>query len=111
MANRRGLLSKLSSWIRRRLRAKQLQLWKKPGRLHRRLRQRGYTVDFDAIKMNSWCNAASPLSHYAMPNKYFNEDIGLFDIGAVTTGISVSILGRIDRSSIRGPYGSVRGMR
>lgn len=91
IANCKGLLTKLFSWIRRRLRAKQLRLWKKPGRLHRRLRQLGYTGDFDAIKMNSWRNAASPLSHYAMPNKYLHEELGLFDIGTVTTGTSVSI--------------------
>ena len=59
--------------------------------MHRRLRQLGYTGDFDAIKMNSWRNAASPLSHYALPNKYLHEELGLFDIGAVTTGISVSV--------------------
>jgi len=82
---------KLSSWIRRRLRAKQLKLWKKPRKLHRRLRQLGYTGEFDAIKMNSWSNAASPLSHYALPNKYLHEELGLFDLGAVSTGISVSV--------------------
>ena len=91
IANCKVLLRGLSRWIRRRLRAKQLRLWKKPGRLHRRLRQLGYTGEFDAIKMNSWRNAASPLSHYALPNKYLHEELGLFDIGAVATGISVSL--------------------
>jgi len=91
IANCKGVFRSLSSWTRRRLRAKQLRLWKKPGRLHRRLRQLGYTGKFDAIKMSSWCNAASPLSHYALPSKYLHEELGLFDIGAVTTGISVSV--------------------
>ena len=91
IANCKMLFRSLSGWIRRRLRARQLWLWKRPGRLHRRLRQLGYTGDFDAIKMNSWRNAASPLSHYALPNKYLHEELGLFDIGAVTTGISVSV--------------------
>jgi group II intron reverse transcriptase/maturase len=90
IANCKGLFRGLSGWIRRRLRARQLRLWKKPGKLHRRLRQLGYTGEFDAIKMNSWRNAASPLSHYALPNKYLHEELGLFDIGAVT-GISVSL--------------------
>jgi len=77
-------------WIRRRLRAVGLKLWKKPEKLHRRLRQLGYRGDFKKIKMSSWRNAASPLSHFAMPNKYLHEELGLFDVGAVTTGISVS---------------------
>ncbi len=38
VANCREQFRKLSRWIRRRLRAKQLTLWKKPQRLHRRLR-------------------------------------------------------------------------
>ena len=70
VANCSGEFKRLSSWIRRRLRAKQLVLWKRSKRLHRRLRQLGYTGEFDAIKMNSWRNAASPLSHYALPKKY-----------------------------------------
>jgi len=76
-------------WIRRRLRAKQMKLWKSPKRLHRRLRQIGYSGDFQAIKMSSWRNAGSPLCHMALPNKYFAE-LGLFDLASVQTGISVS---------------------
>ena len=75
----------LSRWVRRRLRAKQLRLWKKPKRLHRRLRQLGYQGEFKAIKMNSWCNAGSPLANYAMPNEWF-WDLGLFDLCRVKTG-------------------------
>jgi RNA-directed DNA polymerase len=91
IANCRGVLQKLSSWIRRRLRAIQLTLWKKPKRLHRRLRQLGYTGEFDSIRMNSWANAACPLSHYAISNDCLHKDHGLFDISAIKTGISVSI--------------------
>jgi len=91
IANCRGVLQKLSSWIRRRLRAIQLMLWKKPKRLHRRLRQLGYTGEFDSIRMSSWANAACPLSHYAISNDCLHIDHGLFDISAVKTGISVSI--------------------
>ena len=42
MANCKGVFKELSLWIRRRLRAKQLALWKRPSRLHRRLRELGY---------------------------------------------------------------------
>lgn len=75
----------LMQWIRRRLRAKQLKLWKKPKRLHRRLRQRGYQGEFMAIKMSSWRNSASNLSHYSMPSSYFKK-LGLFDLDSVQTG-------------------------
>lgn len=75
----------LMQWIRRRLRAKQLSLWKKPKRLHRRLRQLGYKGEFDAIKMNSWRNSASNLAHYAIPNSYFRE-MGLFEMSSIQTG-------------------------
>lgn len=75
----------LSSWIRRRLRAFQLKLWKKPARLHRRLKQLGYKPPFKFIKMNSWRNSCSPLANHAMPNKWF-EEIGLFSMEHVRTG-------------------------
>jgi hypothetical protein len=35
-------------------------------------------------------NAGNPLSHYALPDKHLHGEMGLFDIGAVITGISVS---------------------
>lgn len=91
IANCKSELTGLMTWIRRRLRAIQLRLWKKPQRLHRRLRQLGYKGEFKAIKMNSWANAASPLSHYALPNSYLHGELGLFDLGEVATGISVSV--------------------
>lgn len=91
IANCSSTLKLLSAWLRRRLRAIQLKLWKKPQRLHRRLRQLGYHGEFDAIKMNSWMNAACPLSHYALPNKYLHKELGLFDLSGVATGIPVSI--------------------
>ena len=75
----------LACWIRRRLRAKQLSLWKKPKRFHRRLRQLGYQGDIKAIKMCSWRNAASALANYAMPNGWLDE-LGLFDLGRIETG-------------------------
>lgn len=91
IANCSRVLQKLSSWIRRRLRAIQLRLWKKPKRLHRRLKQLGYSGEFDSIRMNSWANAACPLAHYAIPNDCLYNDHHLFDISAVKTGISVSL--------------------
>jgi RNA-directed DNA polymerase len=91
IANCSKEFKRLSEWIRRRLRAKQLALWKRPKRLHRRLRQLGYRGEFKAIKMNSWRNSASPLASYALSNQYLSS-LGLFDIAKVQTGIPVSCI-------------------
>lgn len=85
VANCQSEFRALMQWIRRRLRAKQLSLWKKPKRLHRRLRQLGYQGEFKAIKMNSWRNSASPLGNYAIPRSYLRE-LGLFEMSSVETG-------------------------
>ncbi len=81
------VFKELSQWIRRRLKAKQMSLWKRPKRLHRRLRQLGYQGEFKGIKINSWLNAASPLASYALPNGHFRE-LGLFDLSGVRTGVT-----------------------
>ena len=90
IANCKGVLRDLMAWIRRRLRAIQLKLWKKPQRLNRRLRQLGHTGDFLLIKMSSWRNASCVSSHLAMPNAWFKE-IGLFLMADVKTGLIVPV--------------------
>ena len=85
IANCKTVLRKLMSWLRRRLRAIQMKLWKKPQKLHRRLRQLGYKGEFERIKMASWRNASCQLAHMAMPNRWFNE-IGLYAADQVETG-------------------------
>jgi RNA-directed DNA polymerase len=84
-----SILQQLFTWIRRRLRAVQLRLWKKPMRLHRRLKQLKFKPPFKFIKMNSWRSAKSPLANYAMPNKWFKE-MGLYQIDEVKTGVLAS---------------------
>ncbi len=91
VANCKGQLVRLMQWIRRRLRAIQLKLWKKPSRLHRRLRQLGYKPWFRSIKMNSWRNANSPPATAAMPNRWFHEELRLYDMAAIKTGVLVPI--------------------
>ncbi len=85
IANCKREFSALSGWIRRRLRAIQLRLWKKPRKLHRRLKQLAYKPPFKCITMNSWRSANSPLSNYSMPNKWFAE-LGLYSTEDVATG-------------------------
>jgi RNA-directed DNA polymerase len=86
MANCKGAFSELAVWIRRRLRHKQLSDWKKPSRLHRRLRQLGYQGAFPKIRMRSWRNSRSPQASFAMSNTWLAE-LGLFDITSVETGV------------------------
>ena len=88
IANCQKVFEKLMGWIRRRLRVIQLKLWKKPKKLHRRLRQLGYRSEFKKIKMCSWRNSNSPLVCMALPNSYFKK-IGLFNLADLKTGLSV----------------------
>jgi hypothetical protein len=92
VANCRRELNRLMGWIRRRLRCIQLTQWKKPGRLHRRLKQLGYQPPFKAIRMKSWHNANSPLASYAMPNNWLHEGMGLVDMASTEVGITVSVI-------------------
>jgi len=90
IANCQNVFKTLMAWIRRRLRAIQLKLWKKPGRLHRRLRQLGYRGNFLCVKMNSWRTARSPLASLAMPNAWFTS-LNLFNLEKVEVAISVQV--------------------
>jgi retron-type reverse transcriptase len=85
-------LNKLMGWIRRRLRCIQLKQWKKPQKLHRRLKQLGYKPPFKAIKMKSWHNARSPLASFAMPNRWLHEELKLVDMCSTQVGICVSVI-------------------
>lgn len=90
IANCKGVFERVMQWIRRRLRAKQLAQWKRPKRLHRRLRQLGYKGDFMAIRMKSWRNAASPLVSMALPNTYLDK-LGLFNLARLKVGDLVPV--------------------
>ncbi len=86
MANCKTLLRELARWIRRRLRSKQLALWKKPSRLIRRLHQLGYQGDFPKMRMRSWRSSRSHYASWSMPDKWLAE-LGLYDLTAVPTGV------------------------
>ena len=93
VANCARVLKQMMSWVRRRLRCIQLRQWKKPGRLHRRLKQLGYRPPFKSIRMQSWRNAASPLAHLSIPNALLHGDLRLIDLTEVKTGITVPEFG------------------
>lgn len=92
VANCALMLRGLMGWIRRRLRAVQLKQWKKPAKLHRRLKQLGYKPPFKLIKMSSWRNACSPLASYAMPNVWLHKKMKLVNMAETKTGISVAVI-------------------
>lgn len=91
IANCSGQMKSLASWIRRRLRSKQLSLWKKPQRLHRRLRQLGYQGEFLKMRMRFWRSSVSHYASWAMPNSWLHEELGLFDIASVPTGVLLEV--------------------
>lgn len=86
IANCKTTLSLLMQWIRRRLRAKQLRLWKKPAKLTRRLRQLGRKDEPTSMRMSRWRNSRSPLAGYAIPNAEIMK-LGLYDMTSVETGV------------------------
>jgi len=87
IANCSGQLKSLASWIRRRLRSKQLSLWKKPLRLHRRLRQLGYQGEFLKMRMRRWRSSVSHYASWAIPNSWLHDELGLYDIASIPTGV------------------------
>lgn len=86
MANCKTLFAELAGWIRRRLRAKQLALWKKPGRLIRRLRQVGCQGDLLKMRMRAWRTSRSSYASMAISNGFLAE-LGLFDMASIQTGV------------------------
>ena len=86
MANCKGLFRELAGWIRRRLRAKQLALWKKPQRLIRRLRQVGVRGELQKMRMTAWRTSRCTYASMAISNGYLAE-LGLFDLTELETGV------------------------
>lgn len=90
VANCKSLFGKLMSWTRRRLRAKQLALWKKSKKLLIKLRQIGYRDLPKSIRVTSWGSSDHPLVKRVLTVAHF-ADLNLYDMSNVTTGISVSV--------------------
>ena len=86
MANCKTLYRELAGWIRRRLRAKQLALWKKPKRLIRRLRQVGMQGEPQKMRLSAWRTSRSSYASTAIRNGYLAE-LGLYDIAELETGV------------------------
>lgn len=93
VANCTRVIRALMHWVRRRLRAVQIFLWKKPRRLLRRLRQLGYRMSkFQKLSMKRWRSSNVREVCMAMPNKWFHEEKKLFDMESVDTGFTISVI-------------------
>lgn len=86
VANCKGLIQKLTSWLRRRLRSIKMAQWKSYKQLHKALRREGLKGELPKIAVNKWRNSKCFHAHKALPNKYFKEK-GLFDLTEVKVGI------------------------
>ena len=75
----KGLFGRLMSWIRRRLRMVQMRSWRKPRKLLREMRKRGWKGQLTSIRMTAWRNSNCQHAHYAMPNQWF-EELGLCNL-------------------------------
>jgi len=80
----KSLYRELMSWIRRRLRMKQLREWKSWKGLHKQLRRMGYKGNFEKISMRRWRSASCKLVHMALPNDWFTK-LHLYNMEKVET--------------------------
>ncbi len=80
----KSLFQRLMSWIRRRLRMKQMREWKSWKSLHKQLRRMGYRGSFKKISMTRWRNSRDKLVQMAIPNEWF-VDRYLYDMEKVRT--------------------------
>ena len=80
----KSLYKALMSWIRRRLRMKQMRAWKSWKAMHKQLRRLGYKGSFEKISMTRWRNASSKLIHMALPNEWFSN-LHLYNMEGVQT--------------------------
>jgi len=103
MANCKTLYGELAGWIRRRLRAKQIALWKKPSRLIRRLRQVGWQGEIQAMRMSSWRTSPNSYASMAINNGYL-ADLGLFDLASIQPESYLKAFSTVKQEPYTVPY-------
>jgi group II intron reverse transcriptase/maturase len=106
MANCTTLYRELAGWIRRRLRAKQLAMWKNPHRLIRRLRQVGVKGDLPKMRMTAWRTSRSSYASMAINNGYL-ADLGLVDLASIPTGVLPEVTWHGKTGAVYGPVRTV----
>lgn len=89
IANCASWFIELMGWIRRRLRQIELYRWKTWKKLFRKLRQTNYKGKYVKMDMRKWRNTRNHYVSRVMPNKWFHDELGLFDMKTVQCGYSV----------------------
>lgn len=80
IANRKSLIIKLMSWIRRRLRMIKMKQWKTYKVMHKAMRKQGIKGSSEKMAVTKWKNSNVHIIHMLLPNQCF-EDLGLIDFG------------------------------
>ena len=52
-----------------------------------RLRQLGYRGEFVKMRMRHWRSSVSHLASWSIPNSWLHDELGLFDIASIPTGV------------------------
>ena len=79
LADIKGLLRDLMSWIRRRLRMVRMKQWKTYKKMHKELRRKGIKHTEEKMNVTLWKNSKVHIIHQLIPNAYFQE-LGLIDM-------------------------------
>jgi len=86
IANIKGLVSELMSWIRRRLRMFKMKQWKTYKKMHKEMRRQGIKGTGEKMAVTKWKNSNVHIIHMLLPNKYFH-DLGLIDMCKYEVGL------------------------
>lgn len=86
IANIKGLVSELMSWIRRRLRMVKMKQWKTYKKMHKEMRRQGIKGTGEKMAVTKWKNSKVHIIHMLLPNKYFH-DLGLIEMHKYEVGL------------------------
>lgn len=86
VANIKGFVRDLMSWIRRRLRMVKMKQWKTYKAMHKEMRKLGIKGNGLKMAVAKWKNSNVHIIHQILPNQYF-EDLGLVDLHEYEVGL------------------------
>lgn len=86
VANIKGLVRDIMSWIRRRLRMIKMKQWKTYKKMHKEMRKQGIAGTGEKMAVTKWKNSKTHVIHMVLPNKYF-KSLGLIDMSTYEVGL------------------------
>lgn len=86
VANIKGLIRDIMSWIRRRLRMIKMKQWKTYKKMHKEMRKQGITGTGEKMAVTKWKNSKTHVIHMLLPNKHF-KSLGLIDMSTYEVGL------------------------